>query len=169
MPAAKKAAPPVDPKRAAREQTASENPGAWIPIDVDDSITGTMVDLDIGWSDVKDAEYPIITLDVEGRGEVKVHCMAAALEGEVKRKRPLPGEQLTFSYHGQGEAKQRGRSGAHLYRLRIAGRGTEAVASMYDRMEANNRRTAGGGGGTPPPTPPAADAAPSGDDEDIPF
>lgn len=160
---------PVDPKVAAREQLAAEHPDSWIPVQAGDSVTGTMIDLDIVWSDVKGGEYPLITLQLDDGREVKVHAMSAALYGEVERKQPLPGERMTFSYHGQGEAKQRGRSGAHIYRLRIEGRSPEAVTSMYDRMRRTNRGQAAaqpdnGHQAAAPPPP-----APGGDDEDIPF
>ena len=146
MPAAKKTADPIDPEVAKREQMAAEHPDTWIWIRPGDSITGTMIDLDIAWSDLKNAEYYIITLDTQERGEVKIHCMAASLYGEVDRKRPKPGERMTFSYHGQGEAKRRGQSGAHIFRLRIEGRDASAVNDMYDRVSRVNR-----GQAAPPP------------------
>jgi hypothetical protein len=95
--------------------------------------------------------------------------MTAALYGEVDRKRPKPGERMTFSYHGQGEAKKRGQSGAHIYRLRIEGRGAEAVDAMYDRVQRVNRGQAAtqpaNGRQEPPPGPPVDDP----DGADVPF
>ena len=161
--------PQVDPKEAEREQMAAAHPESWIPVRAGDTVTGTMIDLDIVWSDVKGREYPLVTLQLEDGSEKRIHCMSAALEGEVMRKRPVPGEVLTFSYHGQGEAPRPGRSGAHIYRLRIKGRTPEAVGGMYDRLAGVSRPANGGGGGAAPPAQPAAPAAPGGDDEDIPF
>lgn len=168
MPQAK-AKPQVDPKEAEREQMAAAHPESWIPVREGDTLTGTMIDLDIVWSDVKGREYPLVTLQLEDGTEKRVHCMGAALEGEVMRKRPIPGEVLTFSYHGQGEAKRPGRSGAHIYRLRIKGRTPEAVGSMYDRLANVTPAAGGGNGGAAPPAQPPTAGPPTGDDEDIPF
>lgn len=123
-----------------REELAAAHPDAWIPVSVGEVLQGEVSDLNIGYSDASGVNYPILTVTDENGVEVKVHGFATALHNEIFTKQPIPGEQVTIVYHGQGEAKVKGQSAPEIYRLRIAGRSPEAYARMYALLRPRGRQ-----------------------------
>ena len=151
------------------QKAADAHPDAWIAVNEGDSIEGEIIDVSSAWSDQRGGDYPLITVRTADGAEKKIHCFSTVLYNEAIRQRPIPGERLTVTFLGVGEAKVRGRSGAKRYRFRIEGRSAAQVESLYDRMAGQQRPTgtapAGGGAGAPPP----GDAGVDPTDEDIPF
>ena len=127
------------PKQTAREEVASKHPNSWIPILEGDTLTGEVTHVGKGWSDVQDSFYPILGVTPDGGGEVMVHAFHTALANEIIGQRPLPGERVTITYRGQGEARVRGQSGAFSYRVRVHGRSAESYDRLYDSMTPKGR------------------------------
>jgi hypothetical protein len=122
-----------------REQLAAEHPDAWIPVSPGEMIEGVITDLDVGYTQMGDRNYPILTIAEANGVETKVFGFATALHNEIFRKQPIPGERITITYAGQGEAKVKGESGAELYRLRIHNRSPESYRRMYDLLQPRGR------------------------------
>lgn len=144
------------------QKAAEEHPDAWIAVEEGDSITGPIVDVTMGWSDQKGADYPILIIKTADGTEKKVHCFSTVLYNEAVRQRPIPGEVVTITYLGVGEPRVRGQNGAKRYSFRIEGRSAAQVESMYDRMAGQGLRPA-----TQPQVHPAPVAAPF--EDEIPF
>lgn len=143
-----------------REALAAEHPDAWIPVSAGEFLQGEVVDLNIGYSELSGQNYPILTVVGEDGVEVKVFCYATSLHNEVYTKQPVPGETVTITYHGQGEAKTKGMSPPEIYRLRVGNRGPDAYARLYSNLQPKGRAIQAE---IPPPAPrpelPAGSAA----------
>lgn len=79
----------------------------WKPED-GDVVEGTVLAIKSGFSDVKNANYPIVFILPDGATEaVAVHCFQTVLENEMRQYRPLPGEHIYIKRIGAtGEAKK---------------------------------------------------------------
>jgi hypothetical protein len=118
-----------------REALAAQHPDAWIPVSAGEILEGAVIDLNVGYSDLRQANYPILTIVDDNGVEVKVHAYATALHNEIYTKQPIPGERVTITYYGQGEAKIKGQNPPEIYRLRVHNRSPEAYARMYNLLQ----------------------------------
>ena len=151
------------------QELADKHPDTWIAVNEGDTITGRIVNVTFAWSDQRNGEYPLLTIEQEDGTEKKVHCFSTVLYNEAMRQRPMPGEKVTIRYLGIGEARVRGQNGAKRYSFRIDGRSTQAIEAMYDRAEGRPTRGVTHGNGThveAPPPPPEAEGTV---EDDIPF
>lgn len=158
----------TDAARTERSKTRNAKPDVWIPVDVGDTLVGTVTDIAAVWSDNrnngKGGFYPLLTLQAietsdednfyPVNAELKLHCFRAIPLAEVMRKRPGLGSQFTIVYKGTGEAK-RGQNPPELYSIRISGDGEHPayVQRAYADIEASDPhrggRLAGDGGDIP--------------------
>ncbi len=151
-----------------RRELRTNHPDTWIAVDEGDTIRGTVSDVTVAWSDVQDQGrgdgwYPLLTVDAEEATgyetpiTLKVHGMAAVLQGELIRAEAAPGETIEIVYNGTGEAKVRGRNAPELFRVRVIGRDPkEAAEKVYGQLRHKIRR---------PPTPPSPEGTESGADD----
>lgn len=152
----------MTPQPTAAPQTAQEkHPDAWIATESGESIEGTIVNVAFAWSDQRQTDYPVLSVQQADGTVKKVHCFSTVLYNEAMQQRPVPGEQIVITYLGVGEAKVRGQNAPKRYEFRIEGRGTEAIEKLYDRMSGQTRTTdATRPKGTPPASAPAEDEIP---------
>lgn len=138
-------------------ETASD---AWIADKPGDSVEGIVKDLDVAWSDFRaqhlpndpnGGNYPLITVEKDNGDVVKIHAFRTVLYNEVAKRQPKPGERIKVTFVGEGEAKRKGQSPPHIYRVETPDRDPDDVAkNVYGRL---------------PNAAPAAVA----DDEEFPF
>lgn len=145
-----------------------------------DLLVGTVVDLDIGWSDFR-GEYPILTIapdKSQSKGKaadldaVKIHCFHDVLFSRVLTLRPAPGETVGIQFHGKQPHKSKPNQTVSRYTFKVAGR-TADTGGLYDRLGTGRTQrpaqpAAQSTGGF---TPAAQESLPSksDDDDDIPF
>lgn len=91
----------------------------WKPADGEE-LQGTVLAIKQGYSDIKNANYPIVFV-MKDTGEcVAVHCFQTVIENEMKQQRPLPGETLYIKHIGAtGEAKKPGQSPVVKYAVHV--------------------------------------------------
>lgn len=83
-------------------------------------LVGEITAVDSGWSDWRNANYPIITVAPEGGGdEVAVHCFHAALFNRVMSLQPRVGERIGFQYQGKRPSKNNPRNTVAVYAVRL--------------------------------------------------
>lgn len=130
-----------------------------------DVVSGKVID--IAATDGGYGVYPIVTVEVDGGGEVAVHAFHTVLRRELARRRPKVGDVLEIKYLGKQESK--GSNGAYDgYRVK-----SDKDVVGYDWSQDLPEGSDPGDGGSVPiaaapipadPVPMVADA-----DEDIPF
>lgn len=148
-----------------RAQLRKEKPDTWIAVKEGDELTGTVLDVDVAYSDVQaqggrsDGWYPLLTIKVEkGDGYeagqvIKVHGFGTVLHNEILRRQPAPGESISLTYLGTGEVKTKGQNPPELYRLTVAGRDPrEAAAHAYGQLQPKGPIPPRPGAITQPPT-----------------
>jgi hypothetical protein len=122
-----------------REEAAKKHPDSWIPLKEGEELTGTVVDVDKGWSDARangnggDGWYPLLTVKTANGNSIKWHAFETVAANEILKRRPMSGELITATYMGESENSVKGQNPAKLFRLRVHGRdpATEA-ANIYD-------------------------------------
>lgn len=131
-------------------------------------LIGVFVDHETRTNFNQDGEYDVVVLEVDGVGEVAVHCQSTVLANQMHRARPVFGERVGVQYLGEVE-----RQGAPNY--------SNYVVRVDRAMNGGAVRWADSGYDTEPaapPPPPAAVASPvsnqfipqaSASDDDIPF
>lgn len=48
-----------------------------------------------------DGEYDVVVLNVEGVGDVAIHCQSTVLANQMHAARPVPGERVGVAYKGE--------------------------------------------------------------------
>ena len=115
-----------------KQQETESTSNAWIPENPGDTLTGKVVDVDSAWSDYRNANYPLLTIENDD-GEHTVHCFHTVLFNEVMKWEPVVGEEVTIVYKGVGKGKP-GMSGPKLYKVRIPGRPSASSRGVYGRL-----------------------------------
>ena len=136
------------------EEMNLETAEGWRP-EEGDTVIGTVVVVDAGWSDFKNGYYPIITVQPDDGAPVAVHCFHDVLEKRVTDLRPEPGDTIGIKYQGKRKTKDGNREVA-IYTVRVKGK---SPVSVWDTRLA-------------PATAPAQSDIPATLDEghdDIPF
>lgn len=139
-----------------KEQTlADEYADGWKP-EEGDKIIGTVTDLALGWSDYKNANYPIVTIqpDDSELPPVAIHCFHTALERQMQLLRPTKGERIGIVYKGKRPTKNNPNNEVAVYIVRVEGR----TADIWGQPEA--QRLAADRSDVP---------APVDGDDDLPF
>jgi hypothetical protein len=105
----------------------------WRPATPGDTVIGTIVEADAGWSDwMNDREggsYPIITVQEDDGKAVSVHCFQTVLYRRVMSLRPQLGERIKFIYHGKKERSDK--TTVAQFTVRVAGR---TQTDVYERL-----------------------------------
>jgi hypothetical protein len=66
-------------------------------------LIGIFVDHETRTNFNQDGEYDVVVLEVEGVGEVAVHCQSTVLANQMHRARPVFGERVGVQYLGEVE------------------------------------------------------------------
>lgn len=147
-------------RAANRAEIRANHPDTWIAVDPDDVIVGTVTAVDAAWSEVQaqgrdDGWYPLLTVDAtEATGydtpiTLRVHGMAAVLQGELIRAEIVPGERIAIRYVGTGEAKTKGRNAPELYKVTAPDRDPAVdAAKVYASLSHKVRRPSAPEGNT---------------------
>jgi hypothetical protein len=110
-----------------------ESAEGWRPTDPGDSVIGTLVEADLGWSDwMNDRQggsYPILTVQQDDGSPRNVHCFQAVLYRRVMTLRPQIGERIKFVYHGKKERPDK--TTVAMFTVRVAGR---TQTSVYEQL-----------------------------------
>jgi hypothetical protein len=105
----------------------------WRPESPGDTVVGTVVEADAGWSDWMNerngGSYPIITVQEADGKVVNVHCFQTVLDRRVMSLRPQLGERIKFIYHGKKERADK--TTVAQFTVRVAGR---TQTDVYDRL-----------------------------------
>ncbi len=80
-----------------------------------DEVAGKVIDITA--TDGGYGVYPIVTLEVEGGGEVAIHAFHTVLRRELARRRPKIGDKLDITYLGKRDGKP-GTQGYDAYRVK---------------------------------------------------
>lgn len=113
----------------------------WRPSEGDE-ITGTVADIDRGWSSQQDAYYPIVTLNPEDGGDpVAVHAFHASLKARLTDLKPAIGEKLFIRFVGKREQKNRPDRMVAVYQVKVYGRSTEQVWGAFEDAPKTVERT----------------------------
>lgn len=109
---------------------------AWIPETPGDVLEGTVRAVEYGWSDFKNAEYPILRIELAD-GEIKVfHAFRTVAQRQVLAKRPVTGERIKVTYLGARPPKPGETQNPPVgYRLEMPDRGPEDDQATYDRLD----------------------------------
>ena len=142
--------------------TETGYPEGWKP-NPGDEVTGKLIDVAVtenGWG-----PYPVLTLESGGR-EVAVHAFHDVLKGELSRRQPKIGDELSIKYLGQPQGKN-----YHAYRVRGGQVGDFNWGQFGDDPEPP--AAASGPPIAPTPVAPPAEsptqAAPVDEDDSLPF
>lgn len=103
----------------------------WKPEDGDE-LEGTVLAIKQGYSDVKNANYPIVFV-MKDTGEcIAIHCFQTVIENEVRQQRPLPGEVLYVKRIGATGEARKGQSPTIKYAVHVQreGAGSDPWAHM---------------------------------------
>jgi hypothetical protein len=106
---------------------------AWVPSAAGDQLVGEVVDIDTGWSDYRNGEYPLLTVRTDDDVELKLHAFRTVLFNEIMKRQPVVGEHIVVTYLGPGKARQ-GMSPPDLYRVRVEGRSAADARAIYRRV-----------------------------------
>lgn len=142
-----------DPEKAAKydKESCALNP-----------LIGTAVDHFRRTNFRGDGEYDVVVLNVEGVGDVAVHCQATVLSNEMRDARPRPGEKVGVRWLGmvQGTNQEYAAYKVIVERDSAGGFnwGVSSDGGLDDQPEAQREQRAPLADGPPPPT-----------DDDIPF
>jgi hypothetical protein len=110
----------------------------WKPEDGDE-LTGVVLGIKQGYSDVKDAAYPIVFVLTDQGENIAVHCFQTVLENEMRQQRPVPGERVYIKRIGAtGEPRIKGQSPTIRYAVLVE-RG--ANADPWAHMPEGKRST----------------------------
>lgn len=178
----------LDAKQRRERQLAARqaHPDSFVFVDDGDTLVGTVIDVDVAWSDVqnqngRDGWYPLLTVKVQqaydGGGEaielypagkeLIVHGLQSVLRNEILRNEPAPGETVHIAFVGMGEVKTAGRNAPALYKVRVMGRDPVSQAQkVYGQLKPTGRQA---------PTEPAPAAPVNGNgqqtglEDDIPY
>lgn len=144
----------------------------WKP-DEGDTLIGTVVSIDFGWSNYTNAEYPIVTVQPEGTDKpdarVAVHCFHTALLNRIMSLRPTEGERIGIQYKGKEPSKDNPRNTVAKYVVRLDRKGDPWAGRARPEQQAR-----------PAQAPPESDIPASAEDftdarpaspgdDDIPF
>lgn len=110
-------------------------PQGWRPSE-GDTLTGTVVDLDSGWSDYQNADYPIVHIRQDDGTVVAVHCFHHVLLKQMVAKQPRVGDRIEVSHLGQRATKD-GKRQVTLYRVTLPERRTDSQ-TFWQGMGAQN-------------------------------
>lgn len=145
------------------QEMRASHPDVWIPVEVQDSLEGEVVDIDTAWSDARGDYYPLLTILTTDGVEMKWHAFETVADSQVMKLQPLPGEHIVITYTGESPNSKPGRNPAKLFKVRMPGRSTEQLAgNVYGQL-----RSRAGGGRPQPPAQQAPNGAP--DPDDVPF
>jgi hypothetical protein len=111
------------------KETEVTAPEGWRP-EPGDTIAGKIVSTDKGWSDFKNAFYPILTIQT-AEGEISVHCFHQTLLSRLKAMRPKIGDDISITYQGKRETKD-GKRTAAIYSVKGPDHGE---ATYWDDMD----------------------------------
>ena len=81
-----------DPAKAAKYENPSYNEQVVIGIAVDHFTRENFN---------QDGEYDVLILNVEGVGDVAIHCQSTVLANQMHAARPVPGERVGVAYKGE--------------------------------------------------------------------
>lgn len=126
-----------------------ETAEGWRPNEPGDTVVGTVIEADVGWSDwLNDRQggsYPILTVQQDDGSLRNVHCFQAVLYRRVMNLRPQIGERIKFVYHGKKDRPDK--TAVALFTVRVAGR---TRTDVYERL-AGTPGTAGAGSSSESP------------------
>lgn len=138
------------------EEFLTDIPDGWRP-EEGDIILGKVLSLSTGWSDEKEAYYPILVIEDEISGKpVAVHAFHAALLDRLSKLKPEQGERVGIKMGPKVPLKSNPNRTVQTYTVKVDGR-TEQIWDQF----APRRR------GTAPVQEELPDA--TGSDDDIPF
>lgn len=102
--------------------TTTNQPEGWRPSD-GATVSGPIVELNAGWSDYHQSNYPIVVIEDRNQDGklVAVHAFHQVLWRRLAQLKPKTGETLTITYHGQKDSKD-GKRKVSLYSANIEGR-----------------------------------------------
>ena len=119
----------------ASDQAAEATSQAWIPTHVGEQLVGEVVDIDLVWSDFRNAYYPMLTVRTDAGTERKFHAFRAVPYNDIIKWQPVVGERVVITYHGLGKAKA-GMNPPHITRVRVEGRSSADARDIYRRLQA---------------------------------
>lgn len=135
----------------------------WKP-EVGDKIIGRVLAVDLGWSDFRKGQYPIITIRPDDGGDpVAVHCFHTALYNRMLTLQPRAGQRIGIQYQGKRPHKSNPSQEVAVYAARVEGGGADVWSTLNNGQV---QRV------VPAPVPvDAEDFAPPQEalDDDIPF
>jgi hypothetical protein len=101
----------------------------WIPTNPGDSVVGTVIDVDAGWSDLQQRSYPIVVVEQDDHSQKGVHCLTAILRSRVMLLKPQAGERIKFVHHGRKDRTDG--TSVTLSTVQVAGR---SATDVYQRL-----------------------------------
>jgi hypothetical protein len=138
------------PSQDTRNKLRKDHPDSWIWTKPGDQLEGTVTDVTIATSAVREHNggmYPLLRVEVARAGgyepgqTLAVHALSTVLEDRILTHDPAPGERIVIRYDGTGEKKVAGRNPPELYTLTLPDRDPVVQAArVYETL----RRSRGG-------------------------
>lgn len=112
--------------------TLTAEASGWQPNDGDE-VEGTVLAIKSAYSEVKNANYPIVFVYTDSGECVAVHCFQTVIENEMKSQRPLPGERIYVKRIGADPNQQvkKGQSPTIRYAVHVS---RETAADPWSHM-----------------------------------